>query len=252
MIADPLFYLAAIPAVLLYGISKGGFAGGFGIVAVPLIALIVSPAQAAAIMLPILLAMDLGAMWAYRANWDRALIKVILPAGLAGTLIGTLTFRMLSANALKLLLGAIAVGFVLYRVTRRRVTGPPAPRSRVKGAFWATVSGITSFVAHSGGAPLSVYLLPLRLPPAILVGTSAFFFAALNWSKVVPYWWLGLFSAENLATAAALAPLGLAGIGLGVWVRRHIAEALFYRIVYGFLLLTGAKLLVDGVRGAAA
>jgi uncharacterized membrane protein YfcA len=114
------------------------------------------------------------------------------------------------------------------------------------------VSGITSFVAHSGGAPLSVYLLPLRLAPAILVGTSAFFFAALNWSKVLPYWWLGLFSAQNLATAAALAPIGLAGIGLGVWLRKRVSEALFYRVVYGFLLATGAKLLYDGLRGIAA
>jgi len=252
VIADPLFYLAAVPGVLLFGISKGGFAGGFGIVAVPLMALAVPPAQAAAIMLPILLVMDLGAMWAYRASWDRGLIKVILPAGLAGTLIGTLTFRLLSASALKLLLGLIAVGFVVHRVTRRSLAGPPAPRSPAKGAFWATVSGITSFVAHSGGAPMSVYLLPLRLPPATLVGTSAFFFAALNWSKVLPYWWLGLFSPQNLVTAAALAPLGLVGIGVGVWVRRHIPEAVFYRIVYGFLLLTGAKLLVDGVRGVAA
>jgi uncharacterized membrane protein YfcA len=252
VIADPLFYLAAIPGVLLFGVSKGGFAGGFGIVTVPLMALTVPPAQAAAIMLPILLVMDLGAMWAYRASWDRGLIKIILPAGLVGTLIGTLTFRLLSANGLKLLLGLIAVGFVLYRATRKSVTGPPAPRSRIKGTFWATVSGITSFVAHSGGAPMSVYLLPLRLPPALLVGTSAFFFAAINWSKVVPYWWLGLFSQQNLVTAAALAPLGLAGIGLGVWVRKHIAEALFYRIVYAFLLLTGLKLLYDGVRGVLA
>lgn len=252
MIADPLFYLAAVPGVLLFGVSKGGFAGGFGIVAVPLMALTVPPAQAAAIMLPILLVMDLGAMWAYRSSWDRGLIKVILPAGLAGTLIGTLTFRLLSAGGLKLLLGLIAVGFVAYRATRRSFTGPPAPRSKTKGVFWATVSGVTSFVAHSGGAPMSVYLLPLRLPPAALVGTSAFFFAALNWSKVLPYWWLGLFSPQNLATSAALAPLGLAGIGLGVWVRRRVAEALFYRIIYGFLLVTGLKLLYDGMRGFAA
>ncbi len=252
MIADPFFYLAAVPAVLLYGISKGGFAGGFGIVAVPLIALIVSPAQAAAIMLPILLVMDLGAMWAYRASWDRSLMKVILPAGLAGTLIGTLTFRLLSVHALKLLLGLIAIGFLVHRLGRGRLAAQPAPRSTVKGVFWATVSGITSFVAHSGGAPLSVYVLPLRLPPALLIGTTAFFFAALNWAKVVPYWWLGLFSAENLATAAALAPLGLLGVWAGVWVRKRIGEALFYRIVYGFLLATGAKLLYDGARGLAA
>jgi hypothetical protein len=248
LISDPLFYLATIPGILLYGISKGGFAGGFGIVAVPLMALIVSPAQAAAIMLPILLAMDLGAVWAYRRHWDSAVMKTLLAGGLAGTVIGTLTFRLLSADALKLLLGAIAIAFVVYRWTRRDSAAAAAQPSYAKGTFWATLSGITSFVAHAGGAPMSVYLLPLRLKSAQLVGTTAVFFALLNWSKVLPYWWLGLFSAENLVTSAALAPVGLAGVFAGVRLRRRIDERLFYRLVYGFLLVTGAKLLYDGLK----
>lgn len=250
MIADPAFYLAAVPGVLLFGISKGGFAGGFGIITVPLMALVVSPAQAAAIMLPILLVMDLGAMWAYRADWDRSVMKTILPAGLAGTVVGTLTFSLLSVDGLKLLLGAIALGFVLYRWMRRRETAGVAP-SRVKGAFWAMLSGVTSFIAHAGGPPLSVYTLPLRLAPAMLVGTTAFFFAALNWSKVLPYAWLGLLSVQNLVTAAALAPAGLAGVWAGVRLRRMVEPELFYRVVYGFLALTGAKLLFDGLTGIA-
>jgi uncharacterized membrane protein YfcA len=246
MISDPPFWLVALPGVLLLGISKGGFAGGFGIVTVPLMALAVPPQQAAAIVLPILLAMDVGAVWAYRRTWDRELMKVLLPAGLLGTVIGTFSFRLLSAGAIKWILGLIAVGFVLHRVA-----GSSRPRektlpSKTRGFFWATLSGFTSFLAHAGGPPLSVYLLPLRLPPTIYVGTFAVMFAVVNWSKVVPYWWLGLFSAQNLAASAVLTPVGLAGIALGVWLHRRVNERLFYRLVYAFLLLTGAKLLWDG------
>jgi hypothetical protein len=215
LIADPLFWLAAIPGVLLFGISKGGFPGGFGIVTVPLMALAIAPAQAAAIMLPILLVMDVGAVWAYRRHWDRSLVKVLLPAGLLGTLIGTLLFRTLSADALRLFLGALAIGFVLWRLSRRKSSAAPAKPSVVKGTFWGTLAGLTSFIAHAGGPPISVYLLPLRLAPSALVGTVAVTFAALNWSKVLPYWWLGLFSQQNLLTSAALAPVGLAGVAFG-------------------------------------
>lgn len=246
MITDPLFWLAAVPGVLLFGISKGGFAGGFGIVTVPLMALAVAPAKAAAIVLPILLVMDLGAVWAYRKHWNRDLIKVLLPAGLVGTAIGTLLFRELSNDGIRLFLGTLAIGFVLWRTLHRERSTVPANPSAVKGAFWATLSGLTSFIAHSGGPPISVYLLPLRLAPSVLVGTVAVLFAALNWSKVLPYWWLGLFSTQNLLTSAALAPVGVTGVALGVWLHQRVNETLFYRLVYAFLMLTGVKLLYDG------
>ena len=128
MIDDPVFYLAAVPAVLLYGIAKGGFAGGFGIVAVPLMALAVPVPQAAAIMLPILLVMDLAAVWAYRRSFDRGLIRLLLPASLVGMGIGTAAFRTLTPDAIRLALGVIAVAFVLYRWAVHVPDAPPAPR----------------------------------------------------------------------------------------------------------------------------
>ncbi|OGA17772.1 MAG: hypothetical protein A3I63_09895 [Betaproteobacteria bacterium RIFCSPLOWO2_02_FULL_66_14] len=247
MIGDPVFWLAAVLGVVLFGVSKGGFAGGFGIVAVPLMALAIPPAQAAAVMLPILLCMDVGAVWAYRRRWSRELIRILLPAGLAGTAIGTVAFRHLSSDGVRILLGAIAIGFVLYRVLRRAERSAVQPPSVAKGVFWGTLSGATSFIAHSGGPPISVYLLPLRLAPSTLVGTVAVLFAALNWSKVLPYWWLGLFSTQNLLTSLALVPVGLSGVALGVWLHRRVNEVLFYRLIYTFLTLTGLKLLYDGL-----
>jgi uncharacterized membrane protein YfcA len=248
---DPTFYFAAVPAILLYGIAKGGFASGFGIVAVPLMALAVPVPQAAAIMLPILLVMDLAALWAYRRSWDAELIKLLLPASLLGMGIGTAAFRYITPDAIRLALGVIAVAFVLYRWAVHVPDAAPAPRSAVKGWFWGTVSGLTGFIAHAGSPPLQVYLLPLRLPQALLVGTVAFLFAGLNWAKVVPYWWLGLFSVQNLATAAALVPVGVAGVWIGVWLQRRVRDKLFYTLIYVFLLLTGLKLCYDGLRAVA-
>jgi hypothetical protein len=237
-----------VPAVLLYGIAKGGFAGGFGIIAVPLMALAVPVPQAAAIMLPILLVMDLAAVWAYRRSFDRALIGQLLPASLVGMGIGTAAFRYLTPDAIRLGLGVIAVAFVLYRWAIHVPDAPPAPRSAVKGWFWATLSGVTGFIAHAGSPPLQVYLLPLRLQPALLVGTVAVLFAGLNYAKVVPYWWLGLLSVQNVSTAAALVPVGVAGVYIGLWLQRRVNARLFYTLIYAFLLLTGLKLFYDGLR----
>jgi hypothetical protein len=248
VIDDPVFYLAAVPAVLLYGIAKGGFAGGFGIIAVPLMALAVPVPQAAAIMLPILLVMDLAAVWAYRRSFDRALIGQLLPATLLGMGIGTAAFRYLTPDAIRLGLGVIAVAFVLYRWAIHVPDAPPAPRSAVKGWFWATLSGVTGFIAHAGSPPLQVYLLPLRLQPALLVGTVAVLFAGLNYAKIVPYWWLGLLSVQNVSTAAALVPVGVAGVYIGLWLQRRVNARLFYTLIYAFLLLTGLKLFYDGLR----
>src|SRR5512139_447334 len=113
LIDNPWFYVAAIPAIILTGISKGGFGSGIGGIAVPMMALVISPAQAAAIMLPILMVMDVVGVLAYRRSWDRTAMRIILPAGLVGIVIGWLTFRYLNDYAIRLLLGVIAIGFVL-------------------------------------------------------------------------------------------------------------------------------------------
>lgn len=245
MIDNPWFFAAALPAVFINVISKGGFGSGLGIVSVPLMALTIPVTEAAAIMLPILCVMDLAALWAYRRSWDRENMKIMLPAGLTGIILGALTFRYINEAGLKLVLGVVAVGFVLYHwsgATRRLTKTRP---SRTKGYFWCCVSGFTSTVAHAGGPPLSIYLLPQRLEKALLAGTAVVFFSVLNYVKLVPYFWLGLFDARTLSTAAALAPIGVLGILAGVWVRQRISEVLFYRLCYAFLLLAGGKLLYD-------
>ncbi len=246
LIDDPWFYVAAIPAVLLFGVSKGGFGGGLGIIAVPLMALTVPVAQAAAIMLPVLLAMDVVAVLAYRREWDRANMRILAPAALTGIAIGTLTFRLFDDAVIRVLLGVIAVGFALNHWLRRE-PAEAAGRSLPKGGFWGALSGFTSFVAHAGGPPLSVYLLPQRLEKGVYVGTTVIFFALVNYAKVLPYAWLGQFDTTNLLTALALSPLAPLGVMAGLRIQRRIDQRLFYLVVYVFLFAAGLQLILDGL-----
>jgi len=231
----------------LTGISKGGLGGGAGGAATPLMALVIPPAQAAAVMLPVLCVMDLAGIKAYLGRWDRRIMRIIVPAGLIGCGIGALGFRWLDDNLIRILLGVIALGFLAYSLKPRTVA--PAPPGDRQGWFWGTLSGVTSFVAHSGGPPLMVYLLPQRLDKAVFVGTSLVFFASMNYAKIVPYLWLGLFDPRNLATSLVLVPVGVAGTYFGVWLQKRLNPIVFYRIVYLVLFVSGSKLLYDGLAG---
>ena len=248
MIDDPLFYLCAVPAVLLYGIAKGGFGGNIAILSVPLMAMVVSPQKAAAILLPILCAMDLVAIRTFRGRWDKTNLRIILPAAMVGVALGALSFRVLNEQHIRLLIGTIAVLFVLNAWLRRDQT-LARPASVWRGPFWGLVSGFTSFGIHAGGPPINVYMLPQRLEKTVLMGTLAVFFTLVNWVKVPAYVYLGQFSTENLLTSLALMPLAPIGVKLGFWMLQRSNEQLIYRLCYLFLLLTGGKLLVEGVIG---
>jgi uncharacterized membrane protein YfcA len=247
VITDPWFYAAAIPAILLMGISKGGFGSGAGLFATPLMALTVPIPQAAAILLPILLVMDAAGLWAYRGRFSRENMRLILIGGVLGVVLGSLTFRYFDDAWIRILLGMMAVGFVLQRYAVP-AAALPAPRSAPQGLFWSAFAGLTSTIAHAGGPPLSIYLLPQRLDKAILVGTTVVFFAVINLVKLVPYAWLGLFDARNLSTSLVLSPLAPVGIWIGFALMKRLSQELFYRICYALLLLVGAKLLWDGLR----
>ncbi len=249
MITDPYFYLAAVPAVLLYGIAKGGFAGGFGIVAVPMMALVVSPVQAAAILLPILCVMDLVTLWAYRGKWVWSELKLLVPASLIGIAVGTMLFSQMSPAIIRLLLGTIAIVFTAhYWIQRIRAKSAPQENfGRGVGIVAAATSGFTSFIAHAGGPPLGMYLLRRGLNRTAFVATTAVFFTVANYVKLVPYTWLGQFDSSNLMTSLVLSPLAPIGIGTGVWLHNRVTDRVFFRIAYASLFFVGIKLMWDGV-----
>lgn len=248
LIDNPWFYAIAVPAILCTGISKGGLGAGAGLMATPLLALVVPPAQAAAVMLPILCTMDLFGVGAYRKRFDRANIRIMVPGAVVGIVVGALSFQYMNEHALRLLLGCIAIGFTTRHWLNQRggAERPPAPRHAGKGAFWAGVSGFTSTIAHAGGPPVAVYLLPQRLDKTVFVATTVMFFFAVNYIKLIPYTIIGQFSGENLATSAALLPLAPAGMMLGIWLHKRISGTWFYRVVYVLVFLTGCRLVWVG------
>ena len=245
LITDWQFYAAAIPAVLLMGISKSGFGSGFGSLAVPLMALAVTVPQAAAILMPILFVMDVMGLHAYRGKWDAQLLRFLIPAGLVGTVIGTVLFRLLDARLVAGIVGAFTLLFLAQRLLFPPRADSPPP-ARWWGALLTATSGFTSFVAHAGGPPVSVYVLPLKLPPVVFAGTMSVFFFVINLSKWVPYGWLGLLDLRNLATSLALMPFAPIGVLVGVRLAHRIDPKLFYRLVYAGMFLTGVKLVWDG------
>jgi hypothetical protein len=246
MITDPGFYAVAVPAVLLMGVSKSGFGAGFGALAVPLMALAVPVPQAAAIMLPLLAAMDAMGLAALMREADRPLLKLLLPAGLIGTVIGTLLFSVLSASTVAAIVGGLTLAFVAQRLLFRP-RADARPPSKVLGFVLGVASGFTSFVAHAGAPPVSIYLMPLKIPPLRFAATTAVFFAAINASKWLPYAWLGLIDWGNVGTSLMLMPLVPVGVWVGLKVVRRIDQKLFYRLVTIGMALTGAKLLWDGL-----
>ncbi len=252
MITDPLFYLIAVPAILLVGIGKGGLGVGLGIVAVPAMSLVVSPLQAVGVMLPILCAMDVFTVWAYRRRWNRAIALTMVPGAGAGIGRGTLLADRVEEEHIRLIVGLVAVLFAADHWIGRRAGDVAKRPNPIKGNFWASVSGFTSFVGHAGGAPASVYLLPLRLEKSTYVGTAAVFFAAVNYLKLGPYAWLGLLDGANLATALVLSPCCPLGIWLGIRLHHWVSLRLFYRVCYLFVFVVGCKLLWDGVTGLMA
>jgi uncharacterized protein len=247
VITDPWFYAVALPAVLMMGLAKSGFLMGFGSLATPLMALALPVPQAAAIMLPLLLVMDFTGVRQLWHERDRDLLRLLLPAGLIGTLVGTLLFGVFSAKAVAGVVGALTLLFLAQRlVFPPRKDAPPPPKAL--GFVLGIAGGFTSFVAHAGSPPLAAYVLPLKLEPIRLAGTMAVLFTAINLSKWIPYAWLGLFDARNLATSLLLVPLAPIGVWLGVWATRRIDASWFYRVAYTGMACTGVKLLYDGLR----
>ena len=249
MLTDPWFYAAAVPAVIIVGLSKGGFGGGVSILGVPIIALVIPPVEAAAIMLPVLIVMDMVAVVHWRGVWDRRSVALLLPSTMVGLVVAWAVAAYVTDAAVRLIIGVIALVFTLDYIFRRKSRTEARPHNAAKGWFWGTIGGFTSFVSHAGGPPISMYLLPLRLEPGVMAGTIVLIFAVNNFVKLVPYAMLGQFSAAHLAASAVLLPLAPISTWLGARLVRLVSFETFYRISYAALFVIGLKLLWEGVAG---
>jgi uncharacterized membrane protein YfcA len=247
---DLNFLIVGFFSVVLTGISKSGLGGGLGQLSVPLIAMFVPPAAAVAIMLPILCFIDVSNIWRYRKNWDSGNLVVLLPGAVIGIGIGALLFRHINDNMLRLLLGSISLVFALTYFLQRGPLGANSRRGKALGLICGALSGFTSFVAHAGGGPMKIYLLPQRLDVRVFVGTHVYFFFFVNQLKIWPYMWLGQFSPQNLGTSLMLMPAVPLGVWLGWRLVKVIEPETFYKISYALLFVVGLKLICDGLSGA--
>ena len=244
IITDPLFYLLAVPAVIFLGLSKGGFAG-IGMVATPLLALVIPPLQAAAILLPIILCQDAMSVWIFRRNWSAWNLKVLIPGAVIGVGAAWLFAAHLSDGWIELTVGLIGICFVLYSWLGRVPAEARRPGVPL-GMFWGALAAFTSTIVQVGAPPFQVHILPQRLDKLTLVGTTIWFFAAVNVMKIVPYFALGQFSARNFATSAVLLPLAIAANVFGIWLMHRTSIELFYKIAYLLVFFISLALIWQG------
>ena len=242
---DLLFYFYAAMGVILFGISKGGFAGPIAILSIPIMALVMSPITAAAILLPVLLVMDVVAMYIYWNKWDFTNIKIILPSAMIGIVIGTLTFSFTSEDTIRIIIGCIAIIFIILSLFQqnKQLVKP----TKKKGIFWSIIGGYTSFIIHSGGTPVNFFLLPQKLDKTVYVGTMTLAFLIINIVKLVPYYYLDQLVFSNLKVSLVLSPLAPISIYLGYYLHKKVNEKTFYFLIYFFLGVGGIKLIFDGI-----
>jgi uncharacterized membrane protein YfcA len=246
MLSDPWFYAVAIPAMIILGVSKGGFTT-IGMLTVPILSLVISPVQAAAIVLPILVLSDLVAVISYRGIWDGPTLRIVLPGAVIGILLGWLTAAWVTEREIRLLVGAMSVLFALNYWLRRGAPEATRGQDPLKGGFWGAVSGYTSFVSHAGGPPFQIYVAPLRLEPILFAGTSVITFALMNAVKLVPYFFLGQFSTANLLASAILLPVSIPATLAGVWLVKRIEPGPFYRLAYALIFFVGLYLVFEAL-----
>ena len=234
--------------MLLIGLAKGGFSG-LGALGTPLMALgIDDPVRAAAILLPILIAQDVVGVAAFRRSWDGSVLLAMLPGAVAGIALGWLLAARISSDAVMAVLGAITILFGGYRLWAERGarTGARSDSPAWVGSLFGVATGFTSQIAHAGAPPFQMWVMPKRLPRDVFVGTSAIFFAVVNWIKVPAYLALGQFTPANLLATAALLPFAVLASLAGVKLVRRVSPERFYTIVYWLMIVAGGKLLLDG------
>ena len=243
---DLVFFVVAGLAALLVGLSKGGLtmAGSLG---TPLLALVISPVRAAALLLPIFVVSDWFGLYAYRHHFDKRNLQILIPAGIAGIGLGWLSSAVVSERAVGLLIGLIGIVFCLNAWRRRHEVVAPRPADVPRGLFWGALAGFTSFVSHSGAPPYQVYVLPQQLPKAVFAGTTTILFAIINLVKLLPYWQLGQLDAGNLRLSLWLMPVAVSGTFIGVRLVRVIPQRLFFVLIHVALFGLSIKLVADAL-----
>lgn len=241
------FWALAVLAAVFVGIGKGGLPV-VGMLGVPVLALAISPVTAAGLLLPVYVLSDMFAIYNYRRSFDARVIWIIGAGATVGVGLGWATAHITPEWLVTTLVGVIGAVFALNLLFRRIAQATRAAKVP-QGVFWGAVTGFTSFVSHSGGPPYQVYVLPLNLSKLVYAGTGTLVFAYINAIKLVPYYFLGQFSLQNLEVAALLMPVAALSVFGGVRLVTLLPEKLFFQAVTWALLAVSVKLIWDGLAG---
>jgi uncharacterized membrane protein YfcA len=246
---DGVFFAVAVPAVVLAGVSKGGVGSGAAFAATPILALVIPPGQALALMLPLLMVMDAASLGPYWKRWDGQAARLLILGGVPGVAVGWLLLARVDADAFRLLIGVIAVGFVAWQGLRAAgvIVLAPRPVGPLAGVFWGFLAAFTSFVSHAGGPAAAVYLLARGIGKTAFQATTVIVFTVTNLLKAGAFAALGLFTPEMLGVALLLAPVAIAGTSLGVRAHHRIPERAFFLLTSALLLASGGKLIWDAL-----
>lgn len=244
-----IFFLYAIPAVIFAGISKAGFGSGASFVAAPLLALVIDPAFALGLLLPLFMLIDAVTLKPYWGKWDTSMVVPVILGGLPGVMLGAMFYQFTNADSLRVIIGVISLAFVLWQSLRALGWFPVEGRryGPFVGALTGLAAGFTSFVSHAGGPPVAIYMLGQGVSKTTYQAGSVLIFWAINIFKAVPYGFLGIFTAQTLLADAILTPFALLGAWIGVKLHYLIPERPFFAVTYVMLLATGTKLLWDGL-----
>jgi uncharacterized membrane protein YfcA len=249
LVLDASFFALAVPAVLFAGISKGGFGSGGAFAATPILALAIPPGLALGLLLPLLMVIDAATLRPYWRQWSLRDAQLMIAGGIPGVALGAALYRIADADLLRLLIGVLALGFVVWRLALRAGLVPVRKRAFPGwvGAATGLVAGFTSFISHAGGPPVAVYLLSQGHSKTRYQATTVLTFWALNIAKAVPCAVLGLFTLETLTADLMLAPVALCGAWLGVKAHRVVPERAFFGLTYLLLVSAGGKLVWDAL-----
>ncbi|MBR0758061.1 sulfite exporter TauE/SafE family protein [Bradyrhizobium jicamae] len=235
-------YLIAGLAVMCLGLSKGGFIG-FGMIATPLLALVIPPLQAAALLLPIMLTQDVFSAWVFRHECDYRTLAIMLPGTLVGIAIAWIFATHIEQAMVRLTVGLVGVSFAISHWGGLKMRA----KSSGAGLLWGTVAGFTGTLANAGGPPFLVFALSQDFSKMVFVGTAAMFFLALNAVKLGPFFALGQFSSENLMTSLLLLPLAIVANAVAIRLVRRIPSSAFYRVSYALVFAVSAGLIWQGI-----
>ena len=242
---DLTFLAFASFGVFVFGISKGGVPGPIAMLAVPVMSFVMSPLEAAGILLPLLIVMDFSAIYLYWKKWINHILKIIIPASIVGILFGTFTFKYTNEDQIRVMVGMISIIFVIVSFIQKSnfLLSP----TKFKGYFWSSIAGYTSFLIHAGNPPMNFYMLPLKLDKISFIGTLTLAFLVINVVKIIPYYYIGLLAPSNLIISLILLPLAFFSVLIGYFLQKRIPEKLFFNIVYILLFISGTKLIYDGI-----